>query len=80
MVNPITRMDRMQMEPHMFGLPRQHKYPMYVRGPDGRFVFSPEHAALAKSYAEDEYERGILSAEQLAMVRDRANRLLRRHR
>ncbi len=80
MVNPITRMDRMQMEPHMFGLPRQHKYPLYKRMPNGEFVFCPRRAALAKSYAEDEYERGILSAEQLEMVRDRANRLLRRHR
>ena len=49
-----------------FGMPKERKYPM----PD------QEHAALAKSYATKEVEKGNLSSGAAAKIRAKANRLL----
>jgi hypothetical protein len=53
-----------------FGLPNKRKYPMEDRG----------HAANAKSRATQQYEEGGLSLSDLAQVRAKANRILRRGR
>jgi hypothetical protein len=49
-----------------FGMPGQRKYPM----PDA------SHAANAKARAQQQYNRGALSAGQLHTIDDKANRVL----
>jgi len=62
----LTASARRSLPKREFGLPSQHKYPM----PDKK------HAAVAKSYATQQVERGNLSPSSAAKIRAKANRVL----
>ena len=62
----LTTAKRKKLKSSTFGRPTQRKYPVNDR----------EHAALAKSYARKELDRGNLSQSQFNQIVAKANKKL----
>lgn len=60
-----------------FGLPKERKYPVYRMARDGTLVPSGSHASNAKARAQQEYDKGNLSAAKLRQIDRKADRVLK---
>ena len=62
----LTTRRRKKLKSSIFGLPKERKYPMDTRG----------RAANAKARAQQQYDKGDLSKEELDKIDAKANRIL----
>ena len=79
---PLNSATRNSLPARTFGLPKERKYPMYVRRPmrkSGDLVFSRTHAINAKGRARQMLNQERISDGQYNRIVGKADRLLARH-